>query len=158
MAKTYNKKREYLSESKSTAKTILSTRTPRRSAESLKTAFKTNSNITNMTTKRTAKKATKQKNPKYRVLPGLSITGHELRSRIKNNSITLQEGTDYSLDETYTTASRLSKNEVLQKARENQEQINRTKENLENSAKQREKDAREKERKELEELRKLNKQ
>lgn len=109
-----------------------------------------------MTTKTTAKKATgKQKDPRFRVHPGLSIKGTELRSRIKNRSILFDPNGQYSMDTEILETMKLSKPEILNKAMRNQEYIEDLQRKIEKANQEKNKSEMKKLQDELTELRKL---
>lgn len=64
-----------------------------------------------------------KKNPKYRVIPGLTPNGKELMQRLKNRSIVLEDNGDYSLDQEMDEARRLTKSDLRNKTNENKAKI-----------------------------------
>jgi len=65
----------------------------------------------------------KQKNPKFRVVPNLSLKGPEIMRRLKNRSLNLEHGGQYSIDEEIQASLKLDKVELKNKARENAQKI-----------------------------------
>lgn len=111
-----------------------------------------------MTTKTVPKLTGKKINPKFRVHPGLSVTGLQLRQRIKNRSITPGVDGQYSMDIIHHQTSMLSKPEIINKAIENRERIHNLQQQIEAATKAKDKAKQAKLRKDLEELETLRKQ
>lgn len=108
-----------------------------------------------MTTKTAIMAKPKQKNPKFRVHPGLSIRSTELRSRIKNRSIQLDDEGQYTLDQTMHEAMSMSKPERVNMAIRNSERINELQMELQYAEKTRNKADQERINKDLKELEEL---
>lgn len=71
-----------------------------------------------------AEASTRKRDPKFKVIPNLSLKGKDIMNRLKNNSLQLQHSGQYSLEEEIDNSRRLSKVEIMHKAKENLENIN----------------------------------
>lgn len=67
----------------------------------------------------------KREESKYRVIPNLTPRGSDILRRIKNRSLKTEpnDASDYTDNEEIVRASRLSKKDLITRARENQEKI-----------------------------------
>lgn len=72
-----------------------------------------------------------QVNPKYRVIPNLSLKGKDIMTRIKNRSlIPDRSGQIYSLDDKIDTSRKMSKLDLLNEMQKNDRQISDLKSKL----------------------------
>lgn len=74
--------------------------------------------------KKTVTVNTKKRDPKYRVIPNLSIRGKDLIKRINNRSILPEPDGVYSLDDKIDETRRMSKLDVSREMLKNQKEIN----------------------------------
>lgn len=78
----------------------------------------------------------KEKDPRFRVVPGLTIRSDELKARIKNRSIRINPNSGrYSLDENIDGLRRMNRTDVIHQAQKNANVINSLKTKLENAPK-----------------------
>jgi len=55
------------------------------------------------------KQEQKKRDPKYRVIPNLSLKGKDIMQRVKNRSLDIKSSTTYSLDEEFDNFRRMDK-------------------------------------------------
>lgn len=84
-----------------------------------------------MTTKTKAKEATKQRDPKFRVIPNLSLRGKDIMTRYKNGTLRMTLEGQYSINEKIDESRRMTKQDIINAARDNNSKIEGYKLNLE---------------------------
>jgi len=62
-------------------------------------------------------------NPKFRVVPKLSLTGRKIRERLANRSYVAGDGKFYTHDEVVTETARMSKIDIMNRAIENRHEM-----------------------------------
>lgn len=68
--------------------------------------------------------AKKPKSNRFKVIPNLSLTGKDILTRLRNRSLTLNQGGQYILDEKIDQVRRMSKIDIAREALSNQKKIN----------------------------------
>lgn len=76
------------------------------------------------TVKQPLKQTAKQKDPKFRVIPNLSLKGKDIATRLKNRTLKIDTDGQYSLEAEIDETRRMSKLDISRKAVENNKKIN----------------------------------
>lgn len=69
----------------------------------------------------TIKKTT---NPKFRVIPNLSLKGRDIMTRLKNRSLILNASGQYEINEAIDATRRMTKLDILNEMKRNSSKIN----------------------------------